>query len=227
MYLNNKRLIGFFGLAVVTLVLLACDAGTFVAMVNPPTATPSRTPRPTFTPRPAETDTPEASPTAEATDTPAVSSTPTKRAVATLRPATPKPAATAPPPPPRFAWTVKSNDGTHGKCPTGAPVYEIKGRIFAGSDYLGGVHIVLIDHSGKIVTQGNSWGRDQMNLEFGVSCFEDKSLFNYQIDGTAGWSNGPLTLRLTASSGDLTPISPDVSITWDAAGGRYYIDFVK
>ena len=86
---------------------------------------------------------------------------------------------------------------------------------------------MLLDHSGKIVTQINSWGRDQMNLEFGVSCFEEKSLFNYQLDGTAGWSNGPLTLRLTNSAGDLTPISPDVPITWDASGGRYYIDFVK
>ena len=153
--MNNKRLIGLVALAVVTFVLLACDGGTFVAMVNPPTATPSRTPRPTFTPRPAETDTPEATDTPVATDTPAASPTPTKRAVATARPATPKPAPTAIPAP-RFAWTVKSNDSTHGMCPTGAPVYEIKGRIFAGSDYLGGVHVVLVDHSGKIVTQGNS-----------------------------------------------------------------------
>ncbi|HEX7587408.1 MAG TPA: hypothetical protein VF478_03750 [Anaerolineae bacterium] len=225
--MNNKRLIGLVGLAVAALVILACDAGTFVAMVNPPTPTPSRTPRPTFTPRPAETETPQPSPTPAAADTPDASPTPTKRAVNTVRPATPKPVATVPPPPPKLAWTVKSNDGTHGKCPTGAPVYEIKGRVFAGSDYLGGVHLVLIDHSGKIVTQGNSWGRDEMNLEFGVSCFEEKSLFNYQLDGTAGWSNGPLTLRLTNSAGDLTAISPDTSISWDASGGRYYIDFVK
>jgi hypothetical protein len=225
MDLNNKRLIGLVGLAVAAMVLLACDAGTFVAMVNPPTPTPSRTPRPTFTPRPAETETPQPSLTPAATDTPEASPTPTKRA-ATARPPTPRPAATVPPAP-VLAWTVKSNDGTHGKCPTGAPVYEIKGRVFAGSDYLGGVHVVLLDHSGKIVTQINSWGRDQMNLEFGVSCFEEKSLFNYQLDGTAGWSSGPLTLRLTNSAGDLTPISPDVPITWDASGGRYYIDFVK
>ncbi len=225
--MKKKRLIGFFGLTLVTLALLACEVGNFVALVNPPTETPTRTPRPTFTPRPAATDTPEDTPTPDATNTPEASPTPTKRPVNTARPVTPKPSATSAPPPPQFAWTVHANDDTHGKCSTGAPVYEVKGRIFAKNDYVGGAHVVLIDHSGKIIAQRESWGRDQMNLEWGVSCFETKNLFNYQIDGTAGWSNGPLILRLTKSAGDLTPTSPDVPITWDAAGGRYYIDFIQ
>ena len=223
--MKNKRLLGLYPLLGAALVLLACDPGSLVVALNPSTATPSRTPRPTFTPRPAETDTPEATSTPEATDTPEASPTPTKRAVTIVRTAT-KPPPTAIPPP-KFAWTVKPEDGDRGFCPNGTPVYEIKGRIWANNDYLGGAHLVLIDHSGKIVAQGNSWPRDQMNLEWGVSCISDKNLFNYQIDGTAGWSNGPLILRLTKSSGDLTPTSPDVPITWDAAGGRYYIDFVQ
>ncbi len=224
--MKSKRLFGLVGILSLALMALACDAGTLVALVRPPTETPTRTPRPTFTPRPSVTDTPEDTSTPQATDTPEASSTPTRRAVV----ATPRPAATkipAPPPPPQFAWQVKSNDGSHGKCATGAPTFQVKGRIFSGSDYLAGVHVVLLDKDSKVVAQGDSWGRDQMNLEFGVSCFEDKNLFNYQLDGTAGWFNGPLILRLTKSASDPTPISPNVPITWDASGGRYYIDFVQ
>ena len=223
MHLNNKRLIGIAGLAMAALILLACDAGTLVAQFNPPTPTPSRTPRPTFTPRPAETDTPEPSPTPETTDTPEPSPTPTKRAVTVVRTAT-KPAAT-PIPAPKFAWTAKSNDSTHGKCATGVPVFEVEGRVWSGS-YIGGIHIVAIDKDGKIVAQMDTLYPDQQNREFGVSCFED-TLPSYKLDLSAGWVNGPLTLRLTKSAGDLTPISPDVQLTFDGSGGRYYIDFVK
>ncbi|HEX7592965.1 MAG TPA: hypothetical protein VF429_02235 [Anaerolineae bacterium] len=224
--MKSKRLFGLVSLLSLALMALACDASSLVALVNPATETPTRTPRPTFTPRPVVTETPEDTPTPEVTDTPSASPTATKRAVvATVRPAATKPP--APPPPPQFAWRVLSNDGSHGFCATGAPTFQVKGRVFSGTDYLGGVHVVLLDKDSKIVTQGDSWGREQMNLEFGVSCFDRSSLFNYQLDGSAGWFNGPLILRLTKSASDQTPISPNVPITWDASGGRYYIDFVQ
>ena len=213
--------------ALAVLTVLACDTGNLIALGNA-TVTPTRTPRPTFTPRPLFSPTPEESPTPEVTDTPVPSPT-TQRATATAVPKvaasrTPtKPAATAPP---QFLFRVLSSDGSHGKCATGAPLYEIKGRI-AGADYLAGIHVVLLDKENKIVSQIDSWGRDTMNLEFGVSCFEEKNLFNYQLDATAGWYNGPLILRLTKSANDLSPLSPNVPITFDASGGRYYIDFVQ
>jgi len=209
----------------IALALLACDAGNLVAMVNPPTETPTRTLRPTFTPRPAVTPTSEDTPTPQATDTPSASPTATKRAVATTRPATPKPAATAPPPPPQFAWKVIASDGSHGKCTTGVPVFEIEGRIWSGT-YIGGIHVVALDKDGKIVAQMDSLYPDQQNLEHNVSCFGD-TLPSYKLDVTAGRFNGPLILRLTKSAIDLTPISPDAQITFDASGGRYYIDFIQ
>ena len=225
--MKNKRFMGALGLMMVALALLACEASNVVALVVKPTATPTRTLRPTFTPRPSATSTPEDTPTPEPTDTPAASPTPTRRAVV----ATPRPAATKPPtapPAPQFAWRVLANDSTHGKCSTGAPVFEVKGRINkSGVGYIAGVHVVLLDKSGHIVAQRDSWGPDQMNPEWGVSCFESKNLFNYQLDATAGWYNGPLVLHLTKSATDLTPISPDAILTFDSSGGRYYIDFIQ
>ncbi len=220
-----KRSIGLVGLVTVALVLLACEAGNLVALVNAPTATPTRTLRPTFTPRPVATDTPEDTPTPEATDTPAPSPTATKR-VATAKPATPKPATAAPPPPPQFAWKVLANDGSHGKCEAGPGTYEIKGRVWGPSDYDGGIHVVLLDNAGKVVAQMDSRYPIELNPEWNVSCFESKNLFNYQLDASAARNNGPLTLHLTKSAGDLTPISPNATVTFDASGGRYYIDFI-
>ena len=214
--------------ALAVLTVLACDAGNLVALGNA-TVTPTRTPRPTFTPRPSFSPTPEDSPTPEVTDTPEPSPTTAQRATATTAA---KPAATrtptkpAAPTVPAFLFRALTSDGSHGKCSTGAPVYEIKGRI-AGSDYLAGIHVVLLDKDNKIVSQVDSWGREKMNLEWGVSCFEEKNLFNYQLDATTGWFNGPLILRLTKSANDLSPLSPNVPITFDATGGRYYIDFVQ
>lgn len=223
--MDNKRLIGVVGLVMVALALLACEAGNLVAMINPPTVTPTRTLRPTFTPRPAATDTPEDTATPEATDTPAASPTATKRVVVATRAPT-KPAATAPPPPPQFAWKVLSNDDKHGKCDAGPSTYEIKGRVWGPTDYAGGIHVVLLDNAGKVASQMDSRFPIELNPEWNVSCFESKNLFNYQLDASAARNNGPLTVRLTKSAGDLTPISPSATVNFDASGGRYYIDFI-
>jgi hypothetical protein len=225
--LKNKRLVGLVSLVAIALALLACDAGDLVAMVNQPTETPTRTLRPTFTPRPAVTPTSEETPTPQATNTSSASPTATKRVVATTRPATPKPAATAPPPPPQFAWKVLASDGSHGKCDAGPSTYEIKGRVWGPSTYVGGIHVVLLDNSGKVVAQMDSRSPEELNPEWNVSCFESKNLFNYQLDASAARNSGPLTLRLTKSAGDLTPISPNVTVIFDASGGRYYIDFIQ
>jgi hypothetical protein len=209
------------------LALLACDVSSYVALLDNSTPTPTRTPRPTFTPRPAFTPTPEDTPTPVPTDTPNATATPTKRpvVVATARPPTAKPP--APPPAPSFAWKQNPNTGNQGRCDAGPSVFEVKGRIHDGTDYAGGIHVVALDKNGNMVAQKDSLVREQMNLEWGVNCREEKNLFNYQLDISAGRGNGPITLRLTRSATDLTPISSDIKFDLDASGGRWYFDWSK
>ncbi|MBI5651607.1 MAG: hypothetical protein HZC40_14365 [Chloroflexi bacterium] len=223
-----KRANGFLILTLTTLALLACDAGTLIAMANP-TTTPTRTPRPTFTPRAIATTTPEEPPTPEPTETSSASPTQTRRVVATTasRPATAKPAAPTAPPAPQFLWK-QSSSGNQGRCDAGPGVFEIKGRINApGKGYIGGVNAVALDKDGKIVAQFVSLGTDPpLNPEWSVSCFEEKNIFNYKLDVSAGRGNGPITLRLTRSANDLTPVSADLKIDI-SQGGRWYIDWTQ
>ena len=224
--MKNKRSVAALGLVIVALALLACDASSLVALVVNPTETPTRTPRPTFTPRPSDTPTPEATATPEATRTPEASPTPTRRAVV----ATPRPVATKPPaapPPPALPWHQSPNLGIQGLCPAGPGTFEVKGRIQQNGEYTGGIHIVLLDSTGKVINQMDSIYKEQMNLEFHVNCREDKNLFNYQLDASAGRMNQPMTLHITKSATDLTPISPDVKLDFPPDGGRYYIDWVN
>ena len=213
-------------LFIVVLVLLACDASTFTALLESGTATPTRTPRATFTPR--VTATPEDTPTPETTPTTAASPTLTPRP--TLRPATKAPVVPTAVPKPQFEWK-QSPSGNQGLCPQSDGTYEVKGRINApGQGYVGGIHVIALDRSGKIIAQMDSrpdTADDPLNVEWGVSCFEEKNKFNYQLDVSAGRGNQPMTLRLTRSAGDLTPISTDVKLEFPATGGRYYIDWTK
>ena len=221
--MERKRVLIFSAILIVVVTLLACDTGTFTAFLDAGTATPTRTPRPTFTPR--ATATLEDTPTPEVTPTIAASPTLTPRP--TLRPATKAPVVPTAVPKPQFEWK-QSSSGNQGLCAQNDGTYEIKGRINApGQGYVGGIHVILMDKTGKIISQMDSLVQDQMNLEWGVSCFEEKNLFNYQLDASAGRGNQPMTLRLTRSVSDLTPISPDVKIDFGATGGRIYIDWTK
>jgi hypothetical protein len=221
--LERKRVLICSIICIVVATLLACDTGTFTAFLDSGAATPTRTPRPTFTPRATASPTPEDTETPEATPTTAATRTSTPRVVATARPATKVP--TAPPAPPQVQ--LFHREPGQGLCTTGAPVFEVKGRIKIGTAWAAGIHVIAIDKSGKIIAQTNSWGEEQLNPEWGVSCWQEKNLYNYQMDVTAGWYNGPLTLRLTQSATDLTSISTDEKLTFDASGGRYYIDWIK
>lgn len=210
---------------VVAVILLACDPGNFVALVSPATATSTRTPRPTFTPRPSDTATEVATPTPADTDTPEPSPTETRRPVTRVPT---KPAATLPPPTPSFLYHQDPNTGNQGRCDAGPSVFEVKGRVINSGNYQGGVHVVILDNSGKIANQQNTIEPIQMNLEEHVSCFEVRGRYNFQLDITASRNNGPMILRLTNSAGDLTPISPDIHIPVDAnAGGRWYYNFTN
>ncbi len=224
--MERKRVLMFCAILIVVLTLLACDTETFTALLSPGTATPTRTPRATFTPR--ATATQEASPTPEATATAAASPTPTQRVVATVRPVTKAPTAPPAPPKPQFAWRQNpDNIGSQGLCPAGPSTYEIKGRIRQNNDYAGGVHVVAIDSTGKIVAQMDSIAKEYMNLEWGVNCREERNLFSYQLDVSAGRNNQPIVVRITRSASDLTPISPDIPIRFESDGGRYYLDWVS
>lgn len=112
-------------------------------------------------------------------------------------------------------------------CPAGPGVYEIKGRIQLNGQYVGGVHVVALDSTGKIVSQMNSLYEEQMNTEFWVNCRQEFNRFNYQLDVAAGRMNQPFIVRITRSAADLTPISPDVQIQFEAGGGRYYLDWIS
>lgn len=224
--MERKRVMIFGAILIAVAALLACDTGTFTAFLSPGTATPTRTPRSTFTPR--ATATPEETPTPEASPTPAASPTPTQRIVPTARPATRVPTVPPPPPKPQFEWRQRPDLGKQGLCPQSDGTFEVKGRInAAGVGYVGGVHVILMDKNGKIISQMDSLYVEQMNVEWGVNCFEEKTMFNYQLDASAGRANQPMTLRLTRSVNDLTPISPDVKLDFPVTGGRFYIDWTK
>lgn len=210
----------------VVLATLACNAATEFLALTSPTETPTRTPRPTFTPRPVFTPTPEDTPTPETTEAPAASPTPTKRPVVTARPATAKPVVPTAPPAPQFAWK-QSSSADQGRCDAGPSVYEIAGRVHDGKAYVGGIHVVLIDKNGKVIAQTDSLYPINLNPESFVSCFAKQNINSYKLDASPGWFNGPLTLRLTRSATDLTPISTDVKINFDSSGGRYYIDWTQ
>ena len=119
------------------------------------------------------------------------------------------------------------NFGSQGLCPQSDGIYEIKGRVRQNNDYVGGIHVVALDSTGKIISQMDSIIKDYMNLEWGVNCREDKNLFNYQLDVTAGRMNQPFNVRITRGANDLTPLSADVQIRFDAGGGRYYLDWTS
>jgi hypothetical protein len=114
-----------------------------------------------------------------------------------------------------------------GRCDAGPSVFEVKGRIHDGRDYVGGVHVVGLDRNGNIIAQMDSLYKEQMNVEWGVNCREEKNLFSYQLDVSAGRANGPLTVRLTRSASDLTPISTDIKFDVDPNGGRWYFDWTQ
>jgi hypothetical protein len=212
----------------IALTLLACNLDTVSTLVARATATPTstRTPRPTFTPY--YTATPEPSPTREATATPALSPTPTARAVATARPATKAPTAPPAPPTPQFVWRRSENLDKQGMCPAGPGTFEVKGRIYSNAlkAYVGGIHIIALDSTGKVIARMDSLYPQQMNPEWGVNCREAKNLFSYQLDVSAGRGNQPIIVRIVRSATDLTPISPDVAIQFGPEGGRYYLDWV-
>lgn len=213
------------GMAVLFTLTLACNLDTVTTLVARATTTPTstRTPRPTFTPY--HTATPEPTSTPEATATRAPSFTPTTRAVATARPATKAPTA---PPAPQFVWRRGDNLDKQGMCPAGPGTFEVKGRIYSNAlkAYVGGVHIIALDNSGKVIARMDSLYPQQLNPEWGVNCRESKNMFNYQLDVAAGRGNQPITIRIVRSSADLTPISPDVTIQFGPEGGRYYLDWV-
>jgi len=221
--LNRVR--GMLVILLAALTLLACDTSTFVSLLNRSTPTPTMTRRPTFTPRPAATPTPEDTPTPEPTATTAASPTPTRRpvVVATPRPPTAKPPVA--PPAPVFAWK-QSPSGNQGRCDAGPSVYEVKGRVHDGAGYTAGIHVMALDKDNKIIAQSDSWGPGQMNPEWGVSCFESKNNYNYQLDLSAGRNATGVRLRLTRGLNDQTPISPDVPIDLSTSG-RWYIDWTK
>ncbi len=204
------------------LTLLACDSSTLIAALGP-TETPTRAPRATFTPKPEFTETPETSPTPEATAPP--NATATRTRVPATRAPTARPAATAIPAP-AFEWKQASH-GSQGKCNAGPSTFEIKGRVHDGTAYVGGVTVVLLDKAGKTVATGVSRYPIELNPEFGISCFEVRNIFSYQLDASSGWFNGPLIVRLVRSKTDLTPISTDASISFTSSGGRWYIDWTK
>lgn len=218
--LERKRVLLASAILIVVAALLACDMGTFTAFLDAGTATPTRTPRPTFTPR--ATATPEDTPTPEATATTPASPTPTQRA--TARPATKAPTAPPAPPKPQFEWR-QSPSGNQGLCEQ-ADVWEVKGRIHDGRDYVGGIYVIVLDKDGRFVAGMTSRYPEELNPEWDVSCFEGKNKFNYQVDISAGRANGPLTLRLVRSASDRTPISTDVKLDVNRAG-RWYIDWAK
>jgi hypothetical protein len=225
MGLEQKRVLTIGIVLVIALTLLACNMDTLTALVGPTTTpTPTRTPRPTFTPRPSAT--PEASPTPEATATAAASPTPTSRAAVTVRPATKAPTAPAPTRSP-FIWRRRDNLDQQGMCPAGPGTFEVKGRIMQNNAYVGGIHIIALDSSGKVIAQMDSLYPEQMNPEWGVNCREAKNLFSYQLDVSAGRNSQPIIVRIVRSATDLTPISPDVAIQFGPEGGRYYLDWVS
>ncbi len=223
---NRKRIL--ISVALVALTVLACDAGTFTALLPGGAATATPTIRPTFTRRPSptpaieDTPTPEPSPTAAPTASPA----PTQRIVPTARPATKAPAAPTPVPAPVFSW--KQNPNTpQGQCPSGAGTYEVKGRVQLNGKYTGGITIIALDKTGKVIAKATSKDPIEMNPEWGVSCFEEKNMFSYQMDLSAGRNEGPFALRVVRGANDLTPLSADVRIAFDSSGGRFYIDWVS
>ncbi len=222
--LERKRVLIVGAILIVVAALLACDTGTFTAFLDPGTATPTRTPRPTFTPR--ATATPESSPTPEVTPTTPASPTLTPRP--TLRPATKAPVVPTAVPKPQFSWRrATDNIGSQGLCSQNDGVYEIKGRIKQNNDYAGGIHVVALDSTGKMIAQMDSLNKEQMNLEWGVNCREEKNLFNYQLDVTAGRMNQPYIVRITRGANDLTPLSDNVSIQFESSGGRFYLDWTS
>jgi hypothetical protein len=132
------------------------------------------------------------------------------------------------PSPPKFLWKQSPRLDIQGRCDAGPSVFEVKGRIHDGRDYVGGVHVVALDRNGNIIAQMDSLYREQMNLEWGVNCREEKNLFNYQLDISAARMNSPITLCLTRSANDLTPISTDIKINVDPnSGGRWYYDWTQ
>ena len=224
--MERHRVLRISILALVALTVLACNMDTFTAFLPQATATPTRTPRPTFTPR--ATATPTEAPTPEPTATVRASPTATARAVATARPATKAPTAPPPPSPSPFIWRRSDNMAIQGMCPAGPGTFEIKGRIYSNAQkaYVGGVHIIALDSSGKIVARMDSLYPQQMNPEWGVNCREAKNMFSYQLDVAAGRGNQPIIVRIVRSASDLTPISPDVAVQFGPEGGRYYLDWV-
>lgn len=208
----------------IVLTLLACNLDTVTTLVARATTTPTstRTPRPTFTPY--YTATPEPTATPEVTATRAPSFTPTARAVVTARPATKAPTA---PPAPQFPWRRRDNLDQQGMCPAGPGTFEVKGRIMQNNQYVGGIHIIALDSTGKVIARMDSLYPQQLNPEWGVNCRESKNMFNYQLDVSAGRGNQPIIVRIVRSSTDLTPISPDVAIQFGSEGGRYYLDWVS
>jgi len=224
--LERKRILMFGAVLCLALTQAACGTEVLTSFFSAGTATPTRTPRATFTPRASAT--PEPSPTPEASPTSAASPTPTQRVVATVRPVTKAPTAPPAPPKPQFAWRQNpDNIGSQGLCPAGPGTYEVKGRIRQNGDYVGGVHIVAIDSSGKVVARATSTPKEYLNPEWWVNCREEKNLFSYQLDVSPGRNNQPIIIRIVRGPNDLTPLSPDIPIRFEADGGRYYLDWVS
>lgn len=209
--MKSKRLFGIAGLLSLALLALACDAGSLVALVKPPTETPTRTLRPTFTPRPSATDTPEDTATPAATDTPEASPTATRRAVV----ATPRPAATkppAPPPPPQFP--VSFQDGY--MCPQSGPVWQVIARVNRSSPpaiFLGGYTVGLFSPSGALIKTDETVPDGQQVNGLWINCRVDKVFpYNSKLDAPELRGQGPFIVRVIKSKTDLTPLSPDFKV---------------
>lgn len=213
MNLKSKRL-AMVGVVFLALTLLACEATNLVAMINPPTETPTRTPRPTFTPFPSDTPTPEDTATVAPTDTPEPSPTPTRRAVVVpaSRPAPTKPPAA--PPKPQFAMNLI--DGY--SCPQSGPVWQVIARVNRSTPpaiFLGGYTVALLSPSGQILKTDVTVPDGQQVNGLWINCRVDKVFpYNSKIDAPDLRGQGPFIVRVIKSKTDPTPLSPDYTVNF-------------
>ena len=224
--MNNQRGLFLIGTLVVALTLLACDAGSLVALVTNPTATATRTVRPTFTPRPSETPIPSDTPTPSATDTPAVTATATRKAVVST--VAPKVATALPPPPPPPQFPVSLNDGYFCE-QAQSPIWKITGRINKtgqGTYFLGGYVLGVFTTDGRFLKASQpSAENGNQTLTIGGNC-RAVSFYpsNAEIDVTEFRNEVPLIVRIIRSKTDRTALSKDFRADF-AQPGAYFLEY--
>lgn len=220
--MKNRQIVFVFA-AVVTLTLLACDAGTVISMLSP-TATPTRTPRPTFTPRVVASPTPEESPTLVSPPTIAASPTATQRPP-TARPATKPPSQPPPPPVPQFP--VSLNEGYFCEQPQ-SPIWKVTGRINrTGSSYfLGGYVLGVFAANGQFLKASAPSAYDgNQTVTIGGNCRAEKWYqSNLEIDVTEFRGQLPLIIRMIKSAQDHTAISKDFRLDFPTPG-HYFVEY--